>query len=269
MEDQSSIDGDRAPATSARRARRRRVGIGTLSALVLGAAVAMLWPGGGAPGPEGAHAFPSLATVLRAATEAPQVQGAEPEERDAAPTLHGAAPTFAAPATGKLKGKSGKSGKPSKSGKSGKPGKPTKPGKATKPTKPGKATKPPVKATASSRAGDLNRQGAAGHAALAVAREFAQAFVVYETGGEKETFKAGFDATATAQLTKALMQRPPRQPADGKVPKAKVVNVVAGPSKGKARTASVSLLRVGVTSELRLEVEQDVGKKWQVTNVLV
>ena len=212
-----------------------------MSVLVLGAAVAMLWPGGGTPGPEGAHAFPSLATVLRAATEAPQVQGAEPEERDAAPTLHGAAPTFAAPATGKLKGKAGK---------------------------PGKATKPPAKATASSRAGDLNRQGAAGHAALAVAREFAQAFVVYETGGEKETFKAGFDATATAQLTKALMQRPPRQPADGKVPKAKVVNVVAGPSKGKARTVSVSLLRVGVTSELRIEMEQGVDKKWQVTNVL-
>ena len=230
-----------------------------MSALVLGAAVAMLWPGGGAPSPEGAQAFPSLATVLRVATETPQAKGVEAEERDAAPELHGAAPTFAAPAAGKLKGKSGKSGKS---------GTPTKPGKATKPTKPAKTSKPPIKATASSRAGDLTRPGAAGHAALAVAREFAQAFVVYETAGEKETFKAGFDATATAQLTKALLQRPPRQPADGKVPKAKVVNVVAGPSKGKARTVSVSLLRVGVTSELRIEMEQGVDKKWQVTNVL-
>jgi hypothetical protein len=52
------------------------------------------------------------------------------------------------------------------------------------------------------------------------------------------------------------------------VPQAKVVNVVAGPSNGKVYTLSVSLLRVGVTSELRIEMEQGVGKKWQVTNVL-
>ena len=52
------------------------------------------------------------------------------------------------------------------------------------------------------------------------------------------------------------------------MPQAKVVNVVAGPSKGSVYTVSVSLLRVGVTSELRLELEQGVGKKWQVTNVL-
>lgn len=112
------------------------------------------------------------------------------------------------------------------------------------------------------------RKAGSGAAALSVAREFAQAFVVYEVGGEKKTFKAGFDATATDQLVKALLQRPPRQPADGKVPKAKVVNVVAGPSKGKVHQVSVSLLRVGATSELRLEMEQGVGKKWQVTNVL-
>ncbi|MBS1894838.1 MAG: hypothetical protein JST59_26350 [Actinobacteria bacterium] len=118
------------------------------------------------------------------------------------------------------------------------------------------------KATASAK------QAGSGAAALSVAREFAQAFVVYEVGGEKKTFKAGFDATATAQLVKALLHRPPRQPADGKVPKAKVVNVVAGPSKGKVRQVSVSLLRVGVTSELRLDLERGVGKQWQVTNVL-
>jgi hypothetical protein len=107
-----------------------------------------------------------------------------------------------------------------------------------------------------------------GSAALAVAREFAQAFVVYETGGEKKTFKAGFDATATDQLVKALLQRPPRQPTGAKVPRAKVVNVVAGPSKGRVHQMSVSLLRIGVTSELRLKMERGVGKKWQVTNVL-
>ena len=53
-----------------------------------------------------------------------------------------------------------------------------------------------------------------------------------------------------------------------KVPRAKVVNVVAGPSKDSVYPVSVSLLRVGATSELRLEMEQGVGKKWQVTNVL-
>jgi hypothetical protein len=112
------------------------------------------------------------------------------------------------------------------------------------------------------------RKAGTGAATLSVAREFAQAFVVYEIGGEKKTFKAGFDATATDQLVKALLQRPPRQPADGKVPKAKVVNVVAGPSKGKVHQVSVSLLRVGVTSELRLDLERGAGKEWQVTNVL-
>ena len=77
-----------------------------------------------------------------------------------------------------------------------------------------------------------------------------------------------FRHTTTKQLSKALLQRPPRQPAAVKVPQAKVVTVVAGPSKGSVYEVSVSLLRVGVTSELRLAMEQGPGKKWQVTNVL-
>ncbi len=79
---------------------------------------------------------------------------------------------------------------------------------------------------------------------------------------------ASFRHTSTKQLSRALLHRPPRQPAAVKVPRAKVVNVVAGPSKDGVYPVSVSLLRVGVTSELRLELEQGVGKKWQVTNVL-
>jgi hypothetical protein len=104
-------------------------------------------------------------------------------------------------------------------------------------------------------------------AAKQVARRFAEAFVVYEVGGIDTKVRKAFNQTSTKQLSRSLLHRPPRQPASVKVPQAKVVNVVAGPSKGKIYTVSVSLLRVGVTSELRLEMEQGVGKKWQVTNV--
>ena len=105
-------------------------------------------------------------------------------------------------------------------------------------------------------------------AAKKVARRFAEAFVSYEVGGIDTKVRKTFGLTSTKQLSRSLLQRPPRQPASVKVPKAKVVNVVAGPSKGNVYTVSVSLLRVGVTSELRLEMEQGVGNKWQVTNVL-
>jgi hypothetical protein len=64
------------------------------------------------------------------------------------------------------------------------------------------------------------------------------------------------------------MQRPPRQPDGVKVPRAKVLNVVAGPSQGTVYKVSVSLLRVGVTSELRLDMEKLKRGEWRVTNVL-
>ena len=108
----------------------------------------------------------------------------------------------------------------------------------------------------------------AGPAAVAVARKFADAFVVYETGGGESEVRRAFKATATAGLTKTLMQRPPRQPAGVEVPKAKVLNIVPAPSHDKIYPVSVSLLRVGVTSELRLEMEQLKNKNWRVVNVL-
>lgn len=108
----------------------------------------------------------------------------------------------------------------------------------------------------------------AGPAAVAVAQEFAEGFVVYETGGDKATIRKAFKATASPELTKALLRRPPRQPAGVEVPKAKVLNVVPAPSHGTVYPLSVSLLRVGVTSELRLEMEQLKNKEWRVTNVL-
>jgi hypothetical protein len=120
-------------------------------------------------------------------------------------------------------------------------------------------------------ANDTGAQGLSGppapKAAKKVARRFAEAFVVYEVGGIDTKVRKTFNQTSTKQLSRSLLHRPPRQPASVKVPRAKVVNVVAGPSKGKVYSVSVSLLRVGVTSELRLEMERGVGKKWQVTNV--
>ena len=107
----------------------------------------------------------------------------------------------------------------------------------------------------------------AGAKAIAVAEDFAGAFVLYETGGEQETVRKAFAATASAELAKSLLKRPPRQPAEVEVPKAKVVNVVAGPSRGGVYSVSVSLLRVGLTSELRLDMEK-LKDEWRVTNVL-
>jgi len=121
-------------------------------------------------------------------------------------------------------------------------------------------------ASASASAEESSRP--AGKKALAVAREFADAFVVYETGGEKSEVRKAFHASATKELARSLLRRPPRLPANVKVPKAKVVNVVAGPSHSGVYPVSVSLLRVGVTSELRLEMELLNGKRWRVTNVL-
>jgi len=108
----------------------------------------------------------------------------------------------------------------------------------------------------------------AGPAAIAVARKFADAFVVYETGAEKSEVRKAFKATATPRVSQALLRRPPRQPAGVEVPKAKVLNVVPAPSHDRIYPVSVSLLRVGVTSELRLELEQLKSKDWRVVNVL-
>ncbi|HVQ58669.1 MAG TPA: hypothetical protein VMS60_07155 [Solirubrobacterales bacterium] len=108
----------------------------------------------------------------------------------------------------------------------------------------------------------------AGPKAVAVAEAFADAFVVYETGGEKSEVRKAFAATATPELSRSLLRRPPRLPAEVEVPEAKVVNVVAGPSHGGVFTISVSLLRVGATSELRLDMENLKDGGWRVTNVL-
>ncbi|HEX5375741.1 MAG TPA: hypothetical protein VFW48_06255, partial [Solirubrobacterales bacterium] len=108
-----------------------------------------------------------------------------------------------------------------------------------------------------------------GPAAIDVARRFSDAFVLYETGRNDAKVRAALDATASPRLTQALLRRPPRLPANVDVPKAKVLNVVPGPRSGDTFTLSASLLRVGVTSELRIDVQRDEGSgRWQVTDVL-
>jgi hypothetical protein len=127
----------------------------------------------------------------------------------------------------------------------------------------------PAEASASASASTAAVDGPpAGPAAVAVARKFADAFVLYETGGDRTAIRKAFVATTTPELTRALMRRPPRQPAGIEVPEAKVLNVVPAPSHGRVYPLSVSLLRIGATSELRLEMEQLKNKEWRVVNVL-
>jgi hypothetical protein len=106
----------------------------------------------------------------------------------------------------------------------------------------------------------------AGPAAMKVARRFSEAFVFYEIGERPARAKTVFGETTTPRLATALDERPPRLPEDAAVPKARVVNLVPGPRAGKAYTVSVSLLRVGLTTELRLELNKKNGN-WLVTDV--
>jgi hypothetical protein len=115
----------------------------------------------------------------------------------------------------------------------------------------------------------------AGPEAIEVARKFASAFVLYETGSDTAAVRTVFNATAAPDLAEALLERPPRLPANVKVPEAKVLNIVAGPKHGDTYTVSVSLLRVGVTSELRLDMSRQSSSsdksdkgRWLVTDVL-
>jgi hypothetical protein len=108
----------------------------------------------------------------------------------------------------------------------------------------------------------------AGPAAMKVARRFAEAFVFYEIGERPARVRDVFGETATPHLAGALEERPPRLPERARVPKAKVVNLVPGPRRGKDYTVSVSLLRVGLTSELRITLQPEKNGEWKVSEVL-
>lgn len=200
--------------------------------------------------------------VAAAVEPAPQPAPAKPKPEPAEPTLQGATPILKAPGQKKSSKVAG-----SKAVEGSAP--------ATTASNTGNAStdtissNPAAAPLAGASASAAKVDGPpAGPAAIAVARKFAGAFVVYETGGDKTAVRKAFAATATPEVTKALMQRPPRQPEGIEVPKAKVLNVVPAPSYDRLYPISVSLLRVGSTSELRLEMEQLKNKQWRVVNVL-
>jgi hypothetical protein len=99
---------------------------------------------------------------------------------------------------------------------------------------------------------------------LRVAHRFATTFVSYEVG--KKGAADRFADTATPKLARELKKNPPKLPAGGQIPKATVVNVVRGKKSGDSLAVSVSLMRSGAASELRLILtKQQTG--WRVSKV--
>lgn len=232
----------------------RALASGAVILVAAGAGVAgLVWAA-----PDRPHNAPATTEV--AITTPPLGEIKPPAAKPPEPTLHGAAPVF----------------EPSKGQAASEVG----PAKATVESSPSTSSDAKSSASSSSTAATssaVDKSSAqvptvdgppAGPTAIAVARDFSGAFVIYETGGSDSAVRKAFGETATAQLAKALLRRPPRLPANVKVPKAKVVNVVPAPSHGRVYPVSVSLLRVGLTSELRLEMEKLKGDGWRVTNVL-
>jgi hypothetical protein len=231
---------DRA-ATMGAPARGLSYGLAVLLAAAVGVA-GLIWAA-----PDGPH---NTATTTEVAATAAPAAAAKP----AAPTLHGAHPVFKPTPGEDVSSQVG-------------------PAKAIVKSSPADSSAATATAAtpaaASASAQPVAVDGPpAGPAAISVARDFANAFVVYETGGNDAGVRRAFGETATPRLARALLKRPPRLPANVTVPKAKVLNVVPSPSHGDVYPVSVSLLRVGLTSELRLEMEQLKGDRWRVTNVL-
>jgi hypothetical protein len=100
-----------------------------------------------------------------------------------------------------------------------------------------------------------------------VAWQFAQAFVGYEVGNSTKKTHTTFAATATKPLVKSLAADPPRLPSSGKVPQARVLNVVLGTASKQQVTASVSLVRLRAISEVRLTLTKT-DDAWRVAQVL-
>jgi hypothetical protein len=254
LEDNFALLGDRA-----------RVAVGAGAAIVLAAIVAGVVVLAGSGGSAGAQPAAQVAIA-----SPPGNFGIPPAPSVPAPTLHGATPTFKAPP------KSAKDSSEVDSAEaveSAPPAAPTATSAGSASAATGKISSQPSSSTATATTSAAAEAASipgpeAGAKAIAVAREFSDAFVVYETGGEESEVKPAFAKTTTPELAKALLKRPPRLPADVKVPKAKVLNIVPGPSREGVYTLSVSLLRLGITSELRLEMEELKGEGWRVTNVL-
>jgi hypothetical protein len=237
---------DRMPSPESR---RRAIGIGGAVAAVAGAGVAGLLLAG-SNGSEG-----SAATV--ASSQAPIVKVTRSEHEPAAPTLQGATPNFKAAAKDERS-----------AADSSEPAEPTPTESATAGTGASSSAATDKISSAPTAEASSVASPPAGPAAIAVAHKFANAFVVYETGGVEAPVRDAFGETATPELSRALLRRPPRLPSGVEVPEAKILNVVPGPSRGPIYPVSVSLVRLGVTSELRLSMERDKNDEWLVSDVL-
>lgn len=229
----------------------RAAGVAAVALLAVGAGVfGLIWAsgsgGGSAPQTRQASAPVVAPVVSTAASKEALAQ--------AAPVLKGATPDFTPKASANAKETGGGSAA-KESGETAETG-----AAATTET------------AASSSAGSTaaaSKVVPAGPAATKVGRQFAGAFVLYETGRSDAKVRTAFAATATPELSHSLLRRPPRLPANVEVPKAKVLNLVPGPQHGDTYTLSVSLLRVGVTSELRIDMQRDKKTgEWRVTEVL-
>jgi hypothetical protein len=242
---------------------RGRIAAAAGSAVAVGIVVAVIVVFAGSGGSSNEPAATKVALASPAGNF-----GIPPAPSTPAPTLHGATPTFKAPAEKK---KQDSSEVDAAEAVASTPA-PTSSASASTAATDKISSQPSSTtgaATTSAEAEAASIPGPeAGAKAIAVARKFSEAFVVYETGGEQSEVQPVFAATTTPELAKALLKRPPRLPANVKVPKAKVLNIVPGPSREGVYTLSVSLLRLGITSELRLEMEQLKGEGWQVTNLL-
>jgi hypothetical protein len=210
---------------------------------------------------------PSATVAAVAAEPDPLVAPAPEPKPQLRPTLQGATPIFTPESEGaksRRKSGDGKGSSSSTATVSSSGSGQTKPLASVLSSSGSKAAAATVSTSARKGEGDA----VAGPKALKVARHFAAAFVLYETGrGDKEVRRT-FAETTAPELRHSLLRRPPRLPANVKVPKAKVLNVVPGPAHGGTYSVSVALLRVGLTSELRLDMEPGKGKQWQVTNIL-
>lgn len=194
------------------------------------------------------------ATVEPAAYVAPAPAPAPSHPAPAAPALQGAKPNFTPEAAGDVGGATS-----------------TKAASSAAAVESTASDASAVPQSAASTPAGVNTNAKPGPAATKVVRKFAGAFVLYETGrGDPDTLRTVFAETATPQFARQLLKRPPRLPADVKVPKAKVLNVVAGPAQGdNTFTYSISLLRLGVTSELRVDIQRNEKTgAWQVMEAL-
>jgi hypothetical protein len=227
----------------------RGAGVAVLALLAVGAGVTgLLWASGSgsSAAPQGRQASnPVVAPIVK---QAPPEAPAQVE-----PALQGAVPNFKAD-VGNPTAKDGATA--------------TKATEATDASAIATADSPATTSPSGSSAAPAVEP--AGPPATKVARQFAGAFVLYEIGRNEAKVRETFTATATPQLARSLLERPPRLPADVQVPQAKVLNVVPGPKVGDTYTLSVSLLRVGVASELRIDMQRnDKSGEWQVARVLV